>query len=1027
MKLKLTSILFLLSFYLFAQNEKDLSEKAQSIFYEVHFEGNIANIKKADSINSILLNAPSVSQEIKATARLENSILKYSKEVDSLLTALKDIEEVFIEKNISQELKDRHHFYKKLYNWKKDPNLEDEVIQHYTNLASQNSSSSLLAEMSHWIAATYFDYRKYKLTIKYNRKSINYLENSNLEASPIFLMQQTGVSYYYTDNIDSTLFFMEDAYRLLTKSKTENEKRMAELSYNLGMLYQGKTGGVEKAAPFLKNTITHLINATSDKNPLLVARYTILSDNYLYQKDLENAALYAEKARVLADEILKEEDVYLRSLVGMSESKIYLTQSNYEAAREKIEKVVEESLGYFGENNRFTIQALIDLAKVEAFDENVEKAEATYIRALEAAKAINRTFSKTAVLNALIDLQFQEKNYEKALKYCLEEENILKTEVSRETIIKATSSCRVAKALIGLGRVEEAKKRLDSLALAVTDVTKQKEFATYFMNVKNEYYLEKYAQTNAINVLQPAKENIDALVEDLISNRAGYNYQDSKVFYSKSILEYIENSVDIYQKLYRENPNSENLNKLLTLIEINKSSALLDGLLENSLQEKENIPINISQLENETRNSINKINEELLMAVEDTLTKENKKVLLDTKVSLNKKLDSIQEVYKKDFSNYYQAKTLQTPEPLKYYQEKYCTAENVIIEYYVSDKNIYRLVITKNDVQFEKIDNVTSIKALSQELRNVLVSRKPFAEISQSLSQKILPELDSSIKQIIFITDGVLSKLPFEILMKDQQLLIHKYAVSYAGSLQLYDTQVQVAKNSKMNWLGYAPEYKDASLSSNTQEVNEISKIINGNSVVGTNATKKSFINQSKDYSVVHLATHGKLSNVNPMLNSLVFYGEDTESSELSASEIYGLDLNANMAVLSACDTGSGKIEAGEGVMSMSRAFTYAGVSSTVVSLWKVPDQQTSKIMVSFYENLEKGQPKNEALRNAKLSFIASTDDDNLKHPYYWAGFVLTGDTGNINTESNLLWYVLGGGILLIGFFFYYKSRKNAV
>ncbi len=83
--------------------------------------------------------------------------------------------------------------------------------------------------------------------------------------------------------------------------------------------------------------------------------------------------------------------------------------------------------------------------------------------------------------------------------------------------------------------------------------------------------------------------------------------------------------------------------------------------------------------------------------------------------------------------------------------------------------------------------------------------------------------------------------------------------------------------------------------------------------------------------------------------------------------------------------------------------------------------------MVSFYENLEKGQPKNEALRNAKLSFIASTDDDNLKHPYYWAGFVLTGDTGNINTESNLLWYVLGGGILLIGFFFYYKSRKNAV
>jgi CHAT domain-containing protein len=146
-------------------------------------------------------------------------------------------------------------------------------------------------------------------------------------------------------------------------------------------------------------------------------------------------------------------------------------------------------------------------------------------------------------------------------------------------------------------------------------------------------------------------------------------------------------------------------------------------------------------------------------------------------------------------------------------------------------------------------------------------------------------------------------------------------------------------------------------------------------------------------YRVLHFATHGVLNDHNPLYSYIVFAsgGDSNEDGLLEAWEIMGMELNANMAVLSACDSARGRVGAGEGLIGMTWAMFVAGVPTTVASQWAVPSNTTAKLMVAFHENA-KSVSKAEALRQAALRMIK--DQRFRINPYYWAGFVLVGDGG---------------------------------
>ncbi|MEM7175939.1 MAG: CHAT domain-containing protein, partial [Chlamydiota bacterium] len=206
-------------------------------------------------------------------------------------------------------------------------------------------------------------------------------------------------------------------------------------------------------------------------------------------------------------------------------------------------------------------------------------------------------------------------------------------------------------------------------------------------------------------------------------------------------------------------------------------------------------------------------------------------------------------------------------------------------------------------------------------------------------------------------------------------------------------------------------------LKNTPREVKAIVDLAGGDAFMGKQASKQAFIDHASSYKILHLAMHAYTRDENPLFSSLVF-AEEKEESYLYISDIYTLQLQAELAVLSACNTGVGKWLKGEGVMSLARAFRYAGCPSIAMSLWQADDKATREIMTLFYQALYTGQEKDKALRIAKQSYLKQTG---RAHPHYWSAFVLVGEQAAIGEGQDgfgmWVWVVLGCLLLGIAWF----------
>jgi len=210
---------------------------------------------------------------------------------------------------------------------------------------------------------------------------------------------------------------------------------------------------------------------------------------------------------------------------------------------------------------------------------------------------------------------------------------------------------------------------------------------------------------------------------------------------------------------------------------------------------------------------------------------------------------------------------------------------------------------------------------------------------------------------------------------------------------------------------------KQVQLPGSRIEIRNIAQLVKGDYLYGKAASEKTFKKLAPAYQVLHLAVHGITDDGDPENSKLDFFTEpdSIEDGELHAFELYGMDLNADLAVLSACDTGNGKIISGEGTMSLDRAFAYAGVNSLLLSRCQISDNFTPEIMKVFYRELKDGKTKSKALRAVKLEFLKNGDNITVK-PFYWNGFYILGDNSPIEFKSeNLsLNYYFGTAIIIL-------------
>jgi CHAT domain-containing protein len=169
-------------------------------------------------------------------------------------------------------------------------------------------------------------------------------------------------------------------------------------------------------------------------------------------------------------------------------------------------------------------------------------------------------------------------------------------------------------------------------------------------------------------------------------------------------------------------------------------------------------------------------------------------------------------------------------------------------------------------------------------------------------------------------------------------------------------------------------------------EARSIASLLNTQAITGAQGTKAAIVQKMPQASIIHLATHGLLDNLRGLASAIALAPSGTDDGLLTAAEILDMKLQASLVVLSACNTGEGKIT-GDGVIGLSRSLISAGVPSVIVSLWAIPDAPTAFLMKEFYQNLQKNPNKAQALRQAMLTTMKTH-----LQPRDWAAFTLIGE-----------------------------------
>jgi CHAT domain-containing protein/tetratricopeptide (TPR) repeat protein len=274
---------------------------------------------------------------------------------------------------------------------------------------------------------------------------------------------------------------------------------------------------------------------------------------------------------------------------------------------------------------------------------------------------------------------------------------------------------------------------------------------------------------------------------------------------------------------------------------------------------------------------------------------------------------------------------------------------------------------------------------------------KPLTELYEILIKPVEAELAGK-KHVVVVPQGMLHYLPFQALRNPEgKYLIESYTLSYLPSASVLRYAREKNRGNRADLFAVANPATDLSpLPAAEVEAHEVSALFSKKEVLlGRAATKPKVKSDGPLYDLLLFSTHGEMIESDPLKSNLRFTPTQQDDGKLTVSEIFDMDVKANLVTLSACETGlargtKGDFPQGDDLVGLSRAFIHAGAPSVVASLWKVSDESTVEMMRSFYGNLQT-MPKAEALQKAQLA-LARSSTMTSSHPYFWAPFILVGD-----------------------------------
>lgn len=832
-----------------------------------------------------------------------------------------------------------------------------------------------------------YDKRDLGKSLQYDKNAITYLENSEVSKDKIALiLNNLALSQEIIGDFDQSIKNLSKAIQYQVETIGKINKAIAKSYYHLGGIYGNKTE-YRKAIKYYLKSIDILSEVKrigkTIKETDIIQLYQRLAQNYLELEQQDSVRHYLTEAIKL-----QEEDESYRKYLTLE---IDATQKN--------------------------IQGLTELA----FESGYEAIRVAHIAFKKFSKHpviarqythLGEIYQKANQIDSAVHYFHEAFLY---LAHGFEDENIHSVPKAEQCF----TEFKVIRSLKGKARA---------------------------------LYL-RYLQSQDIKDLEASLATYEMTHEFVGRLKQDFSTMGSKQQLAGDVLEVYEGAIETAVALHEATGEQTYLEKAFFFAEANKAIILLESMNERMAQSASGIPDSLLKKEKQYRVDIayyeRSVNEEHNKKTEPDADKIKK--WEDQLYTLRREYQQLIDQFEVKYPKYFKLKYDTQLAGLAEVRKNLLNRKTAFLEYFVGLEKVFLFQITKSDFQVFSFEKPENFQGDMQELLQLARKKQVLAAEANRLQDLMyqvyegylataMQTLPKSIDRLLIVPDDVLNLVPFEILSSskgEERYLIQDYSIGYAYSATLSQRgQAKKKQQAEHLFLGFAPSFSNqiaenrdcsgevlANLTHSVNEITEIQALLGGEAMFGNQANRDFFLDQAAHYKIIHLATHACMDEENPMQSKVFFADEPIINQEL-----FNLNLSADMAVLSACNTGSGQLVKGDGVMSLSKGFIHAGCPSALVSLWSVDDYSTSEIMISFYKYLKKGQSKDKAIRNAKLEFLASADKVK-KHPFYWAAFIHMGDSVPLDLGGGMpkwFWISLIGLGFFGGLSLWSRNRRQA-
>jgi CHAT domain-containing protein/predicted negative regulator of RcsB-dependent stress response len=839
-----------------------------------------------------------------------------------------------------------------------------------------------------------------------------------------------------------------DAMQLL-KTTQQEESEFAANCYHYMAVSSRSLGEFDAAVEYEKQALTIFERLYGHQHLAVSAALAQLGDIYSWSGDYAPAREHYQEALAIMSRILEPGHSSIAEMQRKL-ARLALETNQLDSARALITRAAS-SLAKSLPNHPAMSDVYEDMGDISHARKEFEKAIGYY----QHAAAIKRTigplppFLDLAILFQKVgEVYFDEGRLDEASDALGRAASLQDSSLSPNPFVASAILRNLGDIQRKQGLIDEAlgsySRSLTELSTDAQNVTASKQ-AIDVLAARGSLLKERSRRAGGrVDDLKAAVACYDSAASLLVRLRRGYQASESKLTLQEEVLPVFNAGLSLCAEIYRQTGEKEFVNAAFRFAEFSKAAVLTETMQDAKAKVSGGVPDSL--LERERRLST------IIAAAETKLLKHRHAgdstvigALHHRLFTARREWDQLQESLIAAFPAYKKLRIQDNLASLESVRQA-LAPRTALLSYALADDSLYLFTLSSKGSEFHRLGPFRRIDQAARQLRTAIKTVEPagYLQHARFLYRSLIDPARKNFAgstRLVVVPDGILHCVPFDVLLLDNATrsatraqvdftrlpyLVTSYEVTYALSGTLYREAVTGDWRPaplEPRFAGYAPVFADsleppvfaqnlrgnersltldgktfAQLKFSEEEVRTIAAAFDeaGAPVAGffhEDATKERFLATAKDYSIVHIATHGVIDEQSPGLSGILFSPprdrQATEEDILYAGETYDLRLNADLLVLGVCESGLGKYVKGEGVMALTRGFACAGARNIAYSLWKVYDRHASTLMRRFYAHVLQGERYSSALRAAKLEMIA---DKSTAFPLAWAGFVLAGE-----------------------------------